>query len=599
MTVQSIDKRVVPEANMTSAAQDKQQGAVSVEDAFVALLHQTTQRFANKAALGGSTAGQTVLADHVTRMKVEVKADKPQVMRDDAAADRNPSAKDTRTVTTKGDKSRQANSSATTARANDAAPAPQAAADNDAPVTAASDDGGSNSASSQDDKDQPAKPEAQAEPQQTVTATPEALPERIEVEVDITIEETITVVQTAAADQAGPVDLNQLAQNAAEQIGQGQTGAVAQNTQGQQIASGKDGKKITDLENRIVDDMEQGDMDDAMDAAMELAATLVKKAGQHGIAASDAQQQTAQQTDQVQNQIQDMAAMLAGTNTHVEVKVQVTETASDTLSQGSASVLGVLAQMDLAVQDGAHQNQGFGQNTPNQGGQNQDAAISLQPVADASAQLTQSTETEAKPFTAILAAQLEASNQADAAAPEMRPVAGLGAVSGPQATDKASASVASQAPRTPRTLVAQQVMEQVTVQIDKAVKDGNDMVKIQLKPYELGKIEVKLEVASDGRVTATVSADKPETLAMLQKDAKGLEKALEDAGLKPEAGSTSFSLRGGEHQQNADRGNNQGRSGRSRGRAHTAGDESLRAAGSVQGSAQRSLGGRSGVDISV
>ncbi|TAN58068.1 MAG: flagellar hook-length control protein FliK, partial [Magnetospirillum sp.] len=73
MTVQSIDKRLTPEANMTPAAQDKQQGAVSVEDAFVALLQQTTQRFGSKYA-NVPSAGK-LLSETVTRTHMELKAD--------------------------------------------------------------------------------------------------------------------------------------------------------------------------------------------------------------------------------------------------------------------------------------------------------------------------------------------------------------------------------------------------------------------------------------------------------------------------------------------------------------------------------------------
>jgi flagellar hook-length control protein FliK len=143
-------------------------------------------------------------------------------------------------------------------------------------------------------------------------------------------------------------------------------------------------------------------------------------------------------------------------------------------------------------------------------------------------------------------------------------------------------------------------MEQVTVQISKQVKDGADTIKIQLKPYELGKIEVKLEVSSDGQVKASVTADKPETLAMLQKDVKGLEKALSDAGLKPDTTATSFSLKGGEQQQNADRGNNNSRSRRGRHRGGSGDDTAaLTGTSAAQAGRGRTLGGRSGVDISV
>jgi flagellar hook-length control protein FliK len=180
-------------------------------------------------------------------------------------------------------------------------------------------------------------------------------------------------------------------------------------------------------------------------------------------------------------------------------------------------------------------------------------------------------------------------------------VAGLSGLTGTQAADKTATTQTTQAVRGPRVPMPAQVLDQISVQVDKAVKDGNDTVKIQLRPLDLGRIEIKLDVGSDGKVSATVTADKPETLAMLQKDSRGLEKALEDAGLKPDSSATSFNLRGGEQQQNADRNADQGRSGRNRGQGGQFGGDAddLAAAAAIQAAATRTAGGRSGVDISV
>lgn len=83
---------------------------------------------------------------------------------------------------------------------------------------------------------------------------------------------------------------------------------------------------------------------------------------------------------------------------------------------------------------------------------------------------------------------------------------------------------------------------QVAVQVQQAAEDGNDRVSIQLTPHDLGKIEVQLEFGAGGKLRAKVMAENPQTLEMLQKDAKGLEKALQDAGLNTDANSLSFSL---------------------------------------------------------
>ncbi len=96
----------------------------------------------------------------------------------------------------------------------------------------------------------------------------------------------------------------------------------------------------------------------------------------------------------------------------------------------------------------------------------------------------------------------------------------------------------------PRFTVAQQAaVDQVSVQISKAIKDGVDRINIQLRPEHLGRVDVRLEV-TDGRVSATVTADNKETLDMLQKDARELERALQQAGLQTDTGSLNFSLRG-------------------------------------------------------
>lgn len=82
--------------------------------------------------------------------------------------------------------------------------------------------------------------------------------------------------------------------------------------------------------------------------------------------------------------------------------------------------------------------------------------------------------------------------------------------------------------------------EQVSVQIQTAVKAGTDRITIQLNPAELGKIDVKIELSDDGQLRAVISAERQETLELLQKDARGLEKSLQDAGLKTDMNSLAF-----------------------------------------------------------
>jgi len=83
------------------------------------------------------------------------------------------------------------------------------------------------------------------------------------------------------------------------------------------------------------------------------------------------------------------------------------------------------------------------------------------------------------------------------------------------------------------------------------VNQGIDRIEIQLKPAALGRVDVRLEVTHDGRVTAVVAADTRETLDMLQRDARTLERALQDAGLRMNSGDLSFSMRGHERRNQA------------------------------------------------
>ncbi len=98
------------------------------------------------------------------------------------------------------------------------------------------------------------------------------------------------------------------------------------------------------------------------------------------------------------------------------------------------------------------------------------------------------------------------------------------------------------------------VVDQVSVQITKALKAGVDRIHIQLKPASMGRVDVQMEIGFDGRVNAVVTADNKETLDLLQRDARDLQKALQDAGFDTDSGSLNFSLRGengGESSENA------------------------------------------------
>lgn len=97
------------------------------------------------------------------------------------------------------------------------------------------------------------------------------------------------------------------------------------------------------------------------------------------------------------------------------------------------------------------------------------------------------------------------------------------------------------------------VTEQISVKITKALQAGTDRISIQLKPAELGRVDVKMEMTHDGRVMTVVTAEKQDTLDLLRRDSSELQKALADAGLN--SGDMEFNLKGQE-QQSAEAENN-------------------------------------------
>jgi flagellar hook-length control protein FliK len=91
---------------------------------------------------------------------------------------------------------------------------------------------------------------------------------------------------------------------------------------------------------------------------------------------------------------------------------------------------------------------------------------------------------------------------------------------------------------------------QVAREIVRRFEGDNTHFELRLDPPELGRVEVRLEVSRDHRVTAVVAADTPQALAELARHARDLEQALQSAGLQLSENGLSFDLRkGGDHAQ--------------------------------------------------
>ncbi|MBC7768598.1 MAG: flagellar hook-length control protein FliK [Phycisphaerales bacterium] len=84
---------------------------------------------------------------------------------------------------------------------------------------------------------------------------------------------------------------------------------------------------------------------------------------------------------------------------------------------------------------------------------------------------------------------------------------------------------------------------QVAREIVRRFDGGNTRFELRLDPPELGRIEVRLEVSRDHRVSAVVSADSPQALSELVRHARELEQTLQSAGLQLNENGLSFDLR--------------------------------------------------------
>jgi len=141
---------------------------------------------------------------------------------------------------------------------------------------------------------------------------------------------------------------------------------------------------------------------------------------------------------------------------------------------------------------------------------------------------------------------------ADTSAPKSADMAASKAL--PDAVQQANASGVTTAPPASHASGAAQAAAQpqaaaavplagVAVEIVSQVQAGKHHFEIRLDPPELGRIDVKLDVDGDGRVTTRLVVDRAETLDLLRRDASQLERALQQAGLKTSDNALEFSLR--------------------------------------------------------
>ena len=105
-------------------------------------------------------------------------------------------------------------------------------------------------------------------------------------------------------------------------------------------------------------------------------------------------------------------------------------------------------------------------------------------------------------------------------------------------------------------------MQGLAVEIAARSQSGTKQFDIRLDPPELGRVEVRLSIDSTGKAQAHLTADQPQTLDLLQKDAPALTRALREAGLDVNQDGLNFSLRQQQQQAGQDQPAQAGRSAR-------------------------------------
>jgi flagellar hook-length control protein FliK len=138
------------------------------------------------------------------------------------------------------------------------------------------------------------------------------------------------------------------------------------------------------------------------------------------------------------------------------------------------------------------------------------------------------------------------------------------ALDAPEAAPQQQASSAPAAAAASSTHTQQAVAEQsaaraapathqVAREIVRKFDGGNTRFELRLDPPELGRVEVRMEVSRDHRVTAVIAADSPQALTELARHARDLEQMLQGAGLELSDSGLSFDLRqGGERAETAE-----------------------------------------------
>lgn len=117
-------------------------------------------------------------------------------------------------------------------------------------------------------------------------------------------------------------------------------------------------------------------------------------------------------------------------------------------------------------------------------------------------------------------------------------------MSGAPPAQAADAPAASPPPRALPTTPPSRQLAPILVAV--AIGGGTARLSVTLEPVELGRVEVSVERSGEGS-QVRILAERPETLALLQRDQRELDRALTAAGIGAEGRSVSLGLAHGGH----------------------------------------------------
>ncbi len=90
---------------------------------------------------------------------------------------------------------------------------------------------------------------------------------------------------------------------------------------------------------------------------------------------------------------------------------------------------------------------------------------------------------------------------------------------------------------------AQVSIPNMAVEIARNFAAGNNRFQIRMDPPELGRIDVRLNIDESGALRARLAVERPETLDLLQRDTRALERALAEIGFEGTKTNLEFSLK--------------------------------------------------------